>query len=248
MFTHRALDPRSKLTFALVVSTLAILTSEFEALGIVATALVLLVAAGQGLGIRDWLGFLSALRVLVPVIFVLNLLFYANGTVLWRLRPTPLRITVGGLETSTFIILRLLIIAGLAAWFAKTTESEEFEVALVGLGIPWPLAFSLSLTLRLLPEIRDRYNTVEDAQRSRGLEIDGGPISQAKARIPMLLPFFVSIIEYGYELADALEVRDFGQPTRRTSLVSLQHERADFVLYGLSAALLLWFGLGFETF
>lgn len=245
MFAHRDLDPRSKLAFTLVVSGLAISMPRFAPLGVVAGAVVLLVAAGRGLGVRSWLGFLSSLRVLVPAIFVLNLLFYADGRTLWQSPVGPLRITVGGLETSTLIIVRLLIIAGVAVWFARTTDAEAMEVALVRLRVPWPLAFVLSLSLQLVPEMRERFLTVEDAQRSRGLELKGGPIRQARARVPMLLPFFVSIIEYGYELADALVVRDFGNTAARTSVVRLEYGRADFALYGTSVALLLGLPLGF---
>lgn len=239
MFEHRSLDPRSKLAFTLVVVGLTIGIDRFESLAVVSAAVVLLVATGRGLGVRRWLGFLRSLRVLIPAIFLLNLLFYAGGTVLWRMPLVPVAITFGGLETSVLIIVRLVIIAGVAAWFAMTTDAEAFEVALVRLRVPWSLAFVLSLTLRLVPEMRARYQTVEDAQRSRGLEFDGGPVRRARARIPTFIPFFVSVIEFGYELADALVVRNFGYSKPRTSLVSIAHRKPDYVLYGLSGGLLV---------
>lgn len=247
MFAHHDLDPRSKLAFVLVVSGLAIAMAGFEPLTLLAAAVIMLVAAGRGLRVRSWLGFLSTLKVLVPAIFLLNLLFYAGGTVLWQLPVVPLSITLGGLKTSFLIILRLLVIAGVAAWFAQTTDAEAFEAALVRLHVPWPLAFVFSLTLRLLPEMSARFRMVEDAQLSRGLTLEGGPIRQARARIPMLLPFFVAIIEYGYELSDALVVREFGRSKHRTSLVSLAYHRADYVLYGVSAILLVGVPIGFRV-
>lgn len=239
MFDHTALDPRSKLAFTLAIVGLTIALPEFRALAVVAGAVILLVGVGRGLTLARWIGFVRDLKVLVPAIFLLNLVFYAGGTVLWRAPLVPIAITDGGLETSSLIVVRLLIIAGVAAWFAMTTTAEAFEAALVRLGIPWSLAFVFSLSLRLIPEMRSRYQTVEDAQRSRGLVFDGGPLKRARARIPTFIPFFVAVIEFGYELADALVVRDFGYTDRRTSVVTVRHRRPDLVLYGVSAGLVL---------
>lgn len=240
-FAHRRLDPRSKLAFAVVVGVLAVAVPRLDGLAVLSVALVLLVAAGRGLGLREWLGFLSSFRVLLPAIFLLNLLFYDGGAVLWRLPLVPLAVTEVGVYTSAVIAFRLVVIAGAAAWFAATTDAEAFEVALVSLKVPWSFAFVLSLTLRLAPELRDRFTTIEDAQRSRGLDVGGGPVRRVRARMPMFVPFFVSVVEYGYELSDALVVRDFDASRRRTSLVELEHRPADYLLYAFSLAVLAGF-------
>lgn len=239
-FAHRRLDPRAKLAFTGVLCGLAVAIPRLESVAVVAAVLVLVVAVGRGLRVREWLGFLASFRVLLPVIFGLNLLFYGGGTVLWRLPLLPLAVTEGGLYTSTLIAGRLVVIAGVAAWFAATTDAETFEAALVRLRVPWTFAFVVSLTVRLVPELRDRFRTIEEAQRSRGLELTGSPVRRVRARMPMFIPFFVAVIEYGYELADALVVRDFDASRRRTSLVQLEHRPADFALYGVSAVLLVW--------
>ncbi len=238
-FAHRRLDPRPKLAFTVVVCVLAVAIPRLESLAALSVALVLLVAAGRGLGLREWLGFLSSFRVLLPVIFLLNLLFYGGGSVLWRLPLVPVTITEGGLYTSAVIAVRLVLIAGAAAWFAATTDAETFEAALVRLKVPWSFAFVVSLTLRLVPELRDRFATVEEAQRSRGLDVGGGPVRRVRARLPMFIPFFVSVVEYGYELSDALVVRDFDATRERTSVVRLEHRPVDYVLYGASVLLLV---------
>lgn len=238
-FAHRQLDPRAKLAFTVVVTGVAVAIPRLDSLAAVSAALVVFVAAGRGLGLRQWLGFLWSFRVLLPVIFVLNLVFYGGGAVLWQLPVVPLSVTEGGLYTSTLIAGRLVVIAGVAAWFAATTDAEAFEVALVRLRVPWSFAFVVSLTLRLVPELRDRFRTIEEAQRSRGLEVGGGPINRVRTRMPMFIPFFVSVIEYGYELSDALVVRDFDASRQRTSLVRLEHRPADYAMYGASVALLV---------
>lgn len=237
MFNHRQLDPRSKLAFTLVVIGLTIALPRYRPLAAITGVVVVVVASGTDPGLRRWLGFVRPLKVLIPALFVLNLFFYPGGAVIWQAPIAPVSVSVGGIATSGLIVFRLVIIAGVAAWFAMSTEAEAFEVALVRLGVPWTLAFVLSLTLRLIPEMRSRYQTVEDAQRARGLAIEGGPIRRARARIPTLIPFFVTVIEFGYELTDALVVRGFGTSDRRTSVVSIEHRPLDYGFYLLSAGL-----------
>jgi energy-coupling factor transporter transmembrane protein EcfT len=178
---------------------------------------------------------------------VLNAFFYGGGAVLWSVDVLgwPLRLTAGGVEVSLVIAARLLVIAAAAAWFAATTEAEAFEVALARLGVPRSLAFVGSLTVRLVPELRARYRAVEDAQRSRGLTVGGGPIRRARARIPVLFPFFVAVVRYGYDLGDALDVRGYGRAERRTYQLSLAFSRVDSAVALLAVALLVAFVAAF---
>lgn len=239
--SHADLDPRSKLAFAGTVAALAVAIPRLGSLAGLALVVTLVVGLGRGLGVREWLGRLAPFTLLVPLIFVLNALFYGGGDVLWRAPLVPVAITTGGIETSTLIAARLLVVASAASWFAATTDPVEFEVALSSLGIPWRFAFVLSLTLRLVPEMRARFRTIEEAQRSRGLTIEGGPVARVRARIPMLVPFLASVARYGFELSDALVVRGFDRPGERTHVVRPTHGRADYVLYVASALLAVAF-------
>lgn len=240
---HRDLDPRAKLAFLVVVVVLTVAVPDLALFAALGALLLGLVAVGRGLGVREWLGFLAPFKLLIPAIFVLNSFFYGSGAVLWAVPLVPLSLTTGGIHASAVIATRLVVLAGAATWFAVTTEPEAFEEALVRLGIPWSFAFVLSLTIRLVPEIRDRFRTIDEAQRSRGLTLEGGPIERVRSRIPLLVPLLVSVIRYGYELGEALVVRDFGavRGRDRTSLVSLEHGRADYLFYLFSIGVLVSF-------
>lgn len=244
---HRQLDPRAKLALVGVVSVLAIALPRLDALAALAVVLVAVVAVGDDLSIRSWLGLLAPFKFIVPIILVLNAVFYGGGAVLWAVEwlGVPVRLTTGGIEASAIIAARLLVIAAAAAWFAATTDAEVFEVALVRLGMPWSIAFLLSLTVRLVPEIRARYRAVEEAQRARGLVVDGGPIARARAHLPIFIPFFVAVVRYGYDLGDALEIRGYGRAERRTYQLSLSFERADSALTGFALAVLVGFAVAF---
>lgn len=246
-FDHRQLDPRAKLALAAVVSLLAVVIPRLDALAGLGLVVVAVVAAGRGLSVRAWLGLLAPFRVLIPVILVLNAVFYGGGAVLWGVEVfgLPLRLTTGGIEASLVIAARLLVIAGVAAWFAASTDAEALEVALARLGVPWTLAFVLSLTVRLVPELRSRYRTIEEAQRARGLSFEGGPLARARARLPVFIPFFVAVVRYGYDLGEALQVRDFGRADRRTYQLTLSFGRTDALFALFAAAVLVGFAVGF---
>ena len=232
-FSHRELDPRSKLAFVVPVFMLGAVAHRIVGLLALGGLIAAFVLVGRDLDLRRWIGALAPFKYLLPLILALNSVFYGGGEVLAALPLGAFRVTVtvGGILTSVLIALRLLVLASVAAWFGLTTDATEFERGLTLVGVPWRLAFVGSLTLRLVPEMRARFRNIEDAQRARGLELSGGPIARARARLPMLVPFLASIVQYGYELSDALTVRDFERSGTRTSLIELGYGRADYALF-----------------
>ena len=240
---HRSdrFDPRAKLALVLAVVLAAIWSTSIlrELLILVGFAGFVLVSGT--VEFRRWLAALKPIAILVPILIAINTVFYAEGTAWWAVTIGPIRlaVTAGGLYAATLIAARLLLVAAAAAWFAVTTSAERFEVGLVKLGVPWSFAFLLSLTLRLVPEMGRRFSAIEEAQRSRGLDLSGGPISRVRAYIPMLIPFFASVIRYGYELSVALVARGFDDIEERTSITEIGHGPADFLLYGLALGTVL---------
>ena len=243
MFAHEALDPRSKLAVTTAVIVVAVVAEAWMPLVALLAFVLGFVVIGRGFGPLAWLRSIGPILYLVPVLLVLNTLFYASGDPIWTIPVAGLTVgvTTGGIVTSAHIALRLVVIAGVAAWFAATTAAEAFEAALVRLGVPWSLAFLLSLSIRLVPTMRHRFAVIEEAQRSRGLSLEGGPIATARARIPMFVPFISATVRYGYDLSDALTARGFDRIDRRTAFVDVRHSRVDYVVYLLA---LLVFVLG----
>ncbi|MBS3789947.1 MAG: energy-coupling factor transporter transmembrane protein EcfT [Candidatus Thermoplasmatota archaeon] len=231
-------DPRSKLFFTLIFVVLSLLIPiPIYLLFLLA---IILITAFAGRTLRELLAYMSPLKLLIPLLFILNLFFYAQGNVIWSfdLRIFILSVTYGGLETSIMILLRFFVIASAASLFAVTTGPEEFELTLVWLKIPWKLAFIFSLTLRLVPDIKRRYKKIEEAQLARGLNIGRSPIKKIKARVPMVIPFLAAIIRYGYELTEALEARNFNDIEGRNSILRLEHGFHDYILYIFSIFIL----------
>lgn len=236
-----AYDPRAKLAMVVSLTIAALATGSLPEITVLLGTLVAFVVITGALPVRAWLRILKPVIYLVPVLVVVNTFFYAGGPVWWAIDvgPLGLALTAGGLETAVLIGFRLLGIAGAAAWFAGTTEAEEFELALAKLGVPWSFAFLLSLTLRLVPEMRRRFQVIEDAQRSRGADLSGGPIDRIRARIPMVLPFLVAVIRYGFELSEVLTARGFDDIEDRTSLIQIGHTPADYMIYIVALVVLV---------
>lgn len=234
-------DPRSKLALTLAFVLAGFLTGAIRGQLVLLAGLAVVVAILPEVRLREWLGALRPLAVLVVLLVGLNTVFYASGPawVAVPVGPVTLSLTAGGFLTALLIAVRLVLVAGAAAWFALGTETERFEAALTELGVPWSFAFLLSLTVGLVPEMRERFRTIEESQRTRGLDLSGGPIARTRARIPMLVPFLAATIRYGYDLSTALTARGFDEPGPRTSLTTVAHTRIDVVLYALAVGVLL---------
>jgi energy-coupling factor transport system permease protein len=234
-------DPRARLALTVAFVMAAFLTGVIRNQLLLLGLFSVLVAVLGSVRVRDWVRALAPLSVLVVVLIVLNTVFYASGPA-WvsvPVGPFELALTPGGAETAVLVAVRLVLVAGAAAWFALGTETERFEAALTQSGVPWSFAFLLSLTVRLLPELRARFRTIEESQRSRGLDLSGGPISRTRARIPMLVPFLVATIRSGYELSTALSARGFDEPGPRTSVTTVEHSAIDFGLYLLAIGVVI---------
>ena len=78
------------------------------------------------------------------------------------------------------------------------------------LGYPNALSFTFTTAVRLVPTLAVDAQTVVDAQRSRGLELDrGNLLRRIRNYIPILIPLLLIAIRRSLELAEALESRGF---------------------------------------
>ena len=99
------------------------------------------------------------------------------------------------------------------------------------LGYPNALSFTFTTAVRLVPTLAADAQTVVDAQRSRGLELDKGNLfRRVRNYVPILIPLLLIAIRRSLELAEALESRGFPGKEGRVSLFELRLGRADYGL------------------
>jgi energy-coupling factor transport system permease protein len=82
------------------------------------------------------------------------------------------------------------------------------------MGVPYPFAFVLSASMQFVPVLLRRLRNIRDAQRARGIPIEGG--LSLLTHLPALAgPLLIQSFKFADELAEAMEARGFGMPGRR---------------------------------
>ncbi len=150
-----------------------------------------------------------------------------------------------GVEHAAALGLRLSAMVALGIVFLATTRVEDFAYGLRSLGLPYRVAFALTLAFRLVPTFVASGRAVAEAQRARGLDLDhGGPVSRMRRYIPLLVPMFLTAVRRADRLAAALETRGFGSGEGRTDLIEHRFAARDVAAVALVALLvvLAWRG------
>jgi len=118
------------------------------------------------------------------------------------------------LPTAVVSAIRLLAIGTVFFIFFQTTPPEALSNALIKMGVPYPFAFVLSASMQFVPVLFRRLENIRDAQRARGIPIEGG--LSLLIHLPALAgPLLIQAFKFADELAEAMEARGFGIPGRR---------------------------------
>jgi len=205
---HR-LDPRSKFILTLGFFAVSLLFTNIYALLI--TFIVQIPVVLLARSINRWLRSMRGGLFLGFFIFVMNVIF-----------GTPI---VSSLAFTT----RFFAIMSAFSFFFMTTSADDLGLALEQIHVPYSISFTFTTAVRLVPTMAIDAQTVVDAQRSRGLELDKGNfIKRVRNYIPILIPLIISAIRRSVELAEALESRAFGATEKRTAIVRLRMRAADY--------------------
>jgi energy-coupling factor transport system permease protein len=94
--------------------------------------------------------------------------------------------------------------------------------------------------VRFVPVLAKEAQTIMDAQKSRGLELEKGNfLKRIRNYVPVLIPLIVGAVRRSLELAEAMESRAFGANIKRTSLYRLRIKREDLITITISISLLI---------
>jgi energy-coupling factor transport system permease protein len=223
---HR-LDPRAKfiLTMGFFISSL--MFTNIVALGVIFLAQIPGVLLAKTVG--RWLRSMRGGLFLGVFIFIMNMIF-----------GTPF---VSSLAFAT----RFFAIMSAFSFFFMTTSADDLGLALEQIHVPYSISFTFTTAVRLVPTMAVDAQTVVDAQRSRGLELDKGNfMKRIRNYIPILIPLIISAIRRSVELAEALESRAFGATEKRTAIVTLKMRLPDYLIIiatilGLGLAIYVYF-------
>jgi energy-coupling factor transport system permease protein len=94
--------------------------------------------------------------------------------------------------------------------------------------------------VRFVPVLAEEAQTIMDAQKARGLELEKGSLlKRIRNYVPVLIPLIVSAIRRSLELAEAMESRAWGASKKRTNLYALKLHKGDFALLAISIVILV---------
>jgi len=224
------LDPRIKFVFIIVIFAVAIMFNEFLVLIILffAQIPIVLVARVQ----REWIRSMKGAAFLATIIFVTNIVFsYIYG----GYQLTPLLI-----ENAVALTLRFVVLVESFSLFFLTTSPDHLGLALEQSHIPYEFCFAFTTAVRFVPVLAEEAQTIMDAQKARGLELEKGNfLKRIRNYIPILIPLIVSAIRRSLELAEAMESRAWGAIKRRTNLYELKVRKGDYILIALTVTVLI---------
>ncbi|MCW4006228.1 MAG: energy-coupling factor transporter transmembrane protein EcfT [Candidatus Bathyarchaeota archaeon] len=223
------LDPRIKFIYVISVFLAAILFGAI--IPLVALFLLqvpfVLMARVQ----KQWLRSLRGAAFLATFIFIVNIAgnFFVNGYV----------ITAANIENAVAMTLRFVVLVESFSVFFLTTSPDHLGLALEESRVPYEFSFAFTTAVRFVPVLAEEAQTIMDAQKARGLELEKGNLmKRIRKYIPVLIPLIVSAIRRSLELAEAMESRAWGAAKKRTNLYALKLHRNDYLLLIVILAIL----------
>ena len=223
------LDPRMKFVYVCAVFVVAILFGELLPLIVLfLMPIPFVLLAGVS---KEWLRSLRGAAFLAAFIFLVNIAtkFFSQGYLL----------TAVDVEFAVAMTLRFVVLVESFSVFFLTTSPDHLGLALEQTHVPYEFAFAFTTAVRFVPVLAEEAQTIMDAQKARGLELEkGGFLKRIRNYVPVLIPLIVSAIRRSLELAEAMESRAWGATKKRTNLYALKFHRGDFALLAITVGVL----------
>ncbi|MDD1783693.1 energy-coupling factor transporter transmembrane protein EcfT [Enterovibrio sp. ZSDZ35] len=116
------------------------------------------------------------------------------------------------------VTLKYFSMFPIALVFVFTTHPTEFASSLNRVGVPYKIAYAVSLTLRYLPEVKNDFVNIMHAQQARGVDFSkNAPLmDRFRGVTKILIPLIFSSLDRADEISNAMTLRGFGRYNSRT--------------------------------
>lgn len=233
------IDPRFKIVITAVFITLLFCAENGVGLAVGA----LFVAVSIILAKIPIKMIFKSLKPIVPLIVFTSILniFFIDGEIFFKW--WVIKITYDGLETSLFMIVRIILLIAGTSLLTYTTSPitltdaiEQLLAPLKKIKLPvHEFAMMMTIALRFIPTLIEETDKIMSAQKARGADLEtGGLMKRAKALVPILIPLFVSAFRRAEELAVAMECRCYRGDEGRTRLKQLKSGFRDYLALAIS--------------
>lgn len=164
-------------------------------------------------------------------IFLGQMFFTREGVVLCSVTQIHLVITDAGIQMGLATALRFLNIIVASFLFVATTDGGRLAAALMQIGVPYRLAFLLTLAMRFIPVFGSELAIVRNAQSARGLDLESGSVRKIFALAKYtFVPLIVNALSRADGLAMSMEGRGFGMYKKRTYLNKISFTARDMAV------------------
>lgn len=175
--------------------------------------------------------FRTTLRLLLPVVgflFVMQSVFHPDETVSKVLLTfLGLDVTLESVAFAYLMATRILVMISAFILFMLTTHPSQLMSDLTRRGLSGTFAYVITSTLQIIPQMQSKANTIIDAQRSRGLDTEGGFRKRVSALLPLVGPLVFGSLADVEERAIAIEARAFTSTTTKTFLHEIPDTNLD---------------------
>jgi len=162
-------------------------------------------------------------RTLLPLAFFMivihGLLYPENRTIL--ISFYGVHFCQEGFLFALNILLQLTAVLTASLIFVLCTHPTDLITAISQAGFPQSLAYLVGSPMLLLPMMRARIRTIQDAQRSRGLDSEGSFKKRFLALFPLVAPLVLGSLVEIEQRSIALEIRGFSTTGPKTSFRTL---------------------------
>lgn len=222
-FLHR-LSGASKLLFLLLVSLAAMLSYDTRLLLVIGLGALALFAT-SGIRLKD-ISFVLSFALAFALLNVLMVYLFAPqyGVEIYEAKTVLIdglgaySITAQELFYLFNLALKYVCTIPLALIFLMTTHPSQFASSLNQIGVSYKIAYSVSLTLRYIPDVQEEYQIIKLSQEARGLELSkkANFVQRVKGNLQMISPLIFSSLERIETISTAMELRRFGKNKKRT--------------------------------
>lgn len=212
---HR-LNPLTKLTLAVSFALSSLVSNSVLILLALFITSIILLGLAKALR-RAGVFIFKYLFFMLVILFVVQSFWYSGGySPVWVIGP--LKIKEYGFLFASIISLRLLVILGSFYVMMFSTHPAHLVYTFEGSGLSPRIAYLMLSTLQTIGELQGRAQTIMEVQKCRGVEMEGGLTTRARAFLPVLGPLVVGAVLNLESRAIALELRGFSSTKSRTNL------------------------------
>lgn len=249
------LNPFCKLAWVVSIFVLSLIfNNPIHLLLLFLSTLPIIIAARVW---REWASLMKfALYLCLAIVIINALVSYHGSHLLWQ---APFRIPLIGAPVITLeaiffgvgMSLRLLAIISAFTILTFTIHPDDTMLAMIKMKLPYKSVLVTSLSTRFIPTLIDDMERISDVQRSRGLELDRGKLTQRiKSRMAIIIPLLSNSLDRTIQVAEAMESRAFGSGEKRTFYKEIKLSKLDIptlilgflpVVLGIS---MRWWGHG----